>query len=46
MEKTYIFYWLDGKKSEGKGYSVSDAFMKLGYGAEAMGALDYYEEKR
>jgi hypothetical protein len=43
-EKTFIFHWLGGKSEPGKGTSVSDAFIKLGYGAGAMRALDYYEE--
>lgn len=45
-EKIYIFHWLDGTVNKGKGYSVSDAFMKLGYGRGAISALDYFEEKK
>jgi len=41
---TFKFYWLDGKVEHGHGLNVTDAFSKLGYGAGAMNALDYYEE--
>ena len=44
-EKTFIFHWNDGSVDSGKGTSVSDAFMKLGFGAGAMGALDWWEVK-
>lgn len=40
----YEFTWNDGKKERCEGSSVSDAFTKLGYGAEAMAALDYYQQ--
>ena len=42
--KKFRFHWLDGKVDEGEGYTVSDAFTKLGYGGGAINALDYYEE--
>lgn len=42
--KKYIFHWLDGSIVEGVGVSVSDAFMRLGYGGGAIAALDYFDE--
>ena len=42
-EPLFRFYWLDGKVNEGYGLNVSDAFNKLGYGAGAVGELDYWE---
>ncbi len=42
--KTFRFHWLDGKVDEGKGYDVSHALSRLGYGGGALRALDYYEE--
>lgn len=39
----YRFYWRDGKVEEGEGTTVADAFTRLGYGAGALSALDYYE---
>ena len=42
--KTYILHWLSGETEEVTGYSISDAFTRAGYGAGALGALDYYEE--
>lgn len=42
--KKFIFYWLDRESEEGEGYSVADAFTRLGYGAGALKALDYFEE--
>lgn len=41
---TYTFYWLDGSKSVSKGYSVQEAFSRLGYGGGAINALDFYTE--
>lgn len=43
--RTFIIYWLDGKKSELTGTDVADAFRRAGYGLGALGAVDYYEEK-
>ena len=40
----FRFYWLDGKTEEAHGYDVADAFRRLGYGAGAVKALDYYKE--
>ena len=42
--KRYRFHWRDGSKNEGYGRSVADAFTRLGYGAGAVAALDFYEE--
>ena len=42
--KTFIFHWLDGKVDVGCGYSVSNAFSRLGYGGGAIRDLDYFEE--
>lgn len=44
--KKFILHWLDGKDEIIEGYSISDAFMKAGYGSGALRALDYYEEKK
>lgn len=44
-EKTFRFHWIGSKKTdEGKGKNVADAFTRLGFGAGAMEALDFYEE--
>lgn len=45
-EKTFILHWIGGDTEEAHGYSISDAFMKAGYGGGAIAALDYYEEKK
>lgn len=42
--KKFRFHWLDGKTDEGEGNSVADAFTRLGFGAGAMAALDWWEE--
>lgn len=43
-EKLYRFHWRsDSKPSEGRGHDAADAFTRLGYGAGAVAALDYYE---
>jgi len=43
----YRFHWPDGVTSEGRGVDVADALEKLGeklgFGAEAVKTLDYYE---
>lgn len=44
QEKLYRFHWGDKKVDESKGYSVADAFRRLGYGGGALRALDYWEE--
>lgn len=40
----YILHWLDGRTEEVIGNSISDAFMRAGYGGGAIKVLDYYEE--
>jgi hypothetical protein len=42
--KKFRFHWLDGKSDESSGQSMTDAFTRLGYGAGATAALDYFEE--
>ena len=42
--KKFKFHWLTGKVEIGKGTTVANAFSRLGYGAGATPALDYYEE--
>lgn len=44
--KTFILHWLDGTTEEVQGTSISDAFMRAGYGGGAIRALDYFEEKK
>ena len=44
--KTFILYWINGQIEEVQGNSIADAFTKAGYGAVALRALDYYEEKK
>jgi len=39
----FRFHWRDGKKHEGYGRDVADAFSRLGFGGGAIRALDYYE---
>ncbi len=41
--KQYRFHWSYGETEEGWGKDVADAFTRLGYGAGAIRALDYYE---
>ena len=40
--KTYTLFWLDGLRSVVKGYDIAHAFTMSGYGAGAMGALDFF----
>ena len=44
--KIFIIHWLDGKVEEISGDNIADAFNKAGYGAGAVAAIDYYEEKK
>ena len=44
--KTFILHWLSGETEEVKGETIAIAFAMAGYGAVALGALDYYEEKK
>lgn len=39
----YRFHWSSGKTTENRGNDPADALTKLGYGAGAVGALDYWE---
>lgn len=41
--KKFRLYWLDGKTEIVEGNDIADAFSKAGYGAGAMGALDFYD---
>jgi hypothetical protein len=43
-QQTFEFVWKDGKVERAKGSNIADAFKKAGYGASAVGALDYYKE--
>lgn len=40
----FRFHWLTGYIEEGEGYDVADAFRRLGYGGDAIRALDWYEQ--
>jgi hypothetical protein len=42
-EPLYRFWWKTGKWEESHGKNVAEAFSRLGYGAGAIAALDYYE---
>ena len=42
--KQFKLYWLDGTTEIIEGYSIANAFMRAGYGAGAVKALDWYEE--
>ena len=39
----YRFHWLSGNVDEGEGKTPADALNRLGFGAGAVSALDYYE---
>jgi len=41
--KWFRFVWKDGTSNGGRGYDAADAFRRLGFGAGALAALDYYE---
>jgi len=41
---TYILHWLGGVTEKVCGNSISDAFMRAGYGGGAIAALDWYEK--
>lgn len=41
VKKKRTFYWLDGSKQVLEGDSVADAFIKGGYSAGALHALDF-----
>ena len=40
--KAYELHWLTGEVEIVGGTNIADAFMKAGYGAGALRALDYY----
>jgi len=42
--KQWRFFWRSGHVEIGEGKTVKDAFTSPGYSAEAIGALEYYEE--
>jgi hypothetical protein len=42
--KHYKLHWLGGDTSIVVGKNPADAMNRAGYGAGALGALDYYEE--
>lgn len=42
--KRFQFIWKNGDIDEAEGRNVAEAFTSLGYGAGALGALDYYKE--
>lgn len=42
--KYFVLNWGFGNTEIVKGYSISDAFMKAGYGGGAIRALDSYKE--
>jgi hypothetical protein len=41
----YVF-WLNGELDVIKGTTISDAFMKAGYGGSAVNAIDFYAESK
>lgn len=42
--KKFRLYWRDGKTEVVEGRDIADAVTKAGYGAGAMGALDFYDK--
>lgn len=42
--KKFKLHWLGGKTEIVEGLDIADAFRRAGYGAGAIGALDWYEE--
>lgn len=43
-EKYFTLYWINGKRNVIKGTDIADAFSRVGYGAGALPALDWYDE--
>jgi len=41
--KKFQIYWLDGKHETVTGTDIADAFTQAGYGAGALGAVDFYD---
>lgn len=44
MRKLYIFHWNDGSVEQRDDTNVTNAFRALGYSADALPTLDFYEE--
>jgi hypothetical protein len=44
--REYAFYWRDGTKNIGTGSLPSDALRRLGFGAGAISALDFWSEDK
>lgn len=44
--KRFRFHWRDGSTNEGPGTDAADALNRLGFGAGALPALDYWEALR
>lgn len=42
--KEYTIYWRDGKRDVLTGSNAANAFTNAGYGAGAMGAVDFYAD--
>lgn len=40
--KEFTIFWKDGKREVLTGSSAANAFTRAGYGAGAMGAVDFY----
>ena len=40
--KEFTIFWKDGKRDVLKGSDVANAFTRAGYGAGALGAVDFY----
>jgi len=44
-DTVFTLFWKDGKVETASGSSIGKAFMKAGYSAGAMSALDFFSEK-
>jgi len=42
--KTFRIYWKDDLVQDLKGYTIEDALIRAGYGANAMEGIDHYDE--
>ena len=42
--KTYTLFWLSGESEIVKGNNLAEAMTLSGYGAGALGALDFYSQ--
>lgn len=45
-DKIFIIHWRGGKLEEIRGFTISEGFTRVGYGAGAIRAVDWYEEKK